>query len=95
MTGIQGLCGEKICAGCGVRGGRGTRGVSACRCRGGHVTDIHRRTVGEADMQLDFAEQPVLMFRNTGGSHRNLVYSRPYSHMGWINLVMESYGQEP
>ena len=46
-------------------------------------------------MQLDFAEQPVLMFRNTGDSHLNVVYSRPDSHMGWINSVTESYGQEP
>ena len=46
-------------------------------------------------MQLDFAEQPVLMFRNTGDSHLNVVYSRPDSYMGWINSVMESYGQEP
>ena len=62
---------------------------------GGHATDIHRRTAGEADMQLDIAEQPVLMFRNIGDSHLNVVYSRPDSHMGWINSVMEFYGQEP
>ena len=62
---------------------------------GGHATDIHRRTVGEADMQHDFAEQPVLMFSNTGDCHLNVVYSRPDSHMGWINSVTESYGQEP
>ena len=62
---------------------------------GEHATDMHRRTVGEAEMQLDFAEQPVLMFRNTGDSHLNVVYSRPGSHMGWINSVMESYRQEP
>ena len=46
-------------------------------------------------MQLDFAEQPVLMFRNAGGSHLNVVYSRSDSHMGWINSVTEYYGQEP
>ena len=62
---------------------------------GGHATDIHRRTVGEADMQLDIAEQPVLMFRNTGGSHLNVVCSRFDSHMGWINSTIEFHGQEP
>ena len=46
-------------------------------------------------MQLDLAEQPVLMFRNTGGSHLNVVYSRFDSHMGWINSAMEFHGQEP
>ena len=61
---------------------------------GRHTTDIHRRTVGEADMQLDLAEQPVLMFCNTGGSHLNVVYSCFDSHMGWINSAMEIHGQE-
>ena len=46
-------------------------------------------------MQLDLAEQRVLMFCNTGGSHLNMVYSRSYSYMGWINSAMESCGQEP
>ena len=45
-------------------------------------------------MQLDFAEQPVLMFRNSGDSHLNVVYSHLDSHTGWINSVMESSGQE-
>ena len=81
-------------AGCGAPGGRGSRGISA-RCCCGHATNIQRRPVGEADMQLDFAEQPVLMFRNTGDTYLNVVYSRPDSHMGWINSVTESYGQEP
>ena len=62
---------------------------------GGRATDILRRTAGEAVMQLDFPEQPVLMFRDTGDSHLNVVYGRPDSHMGWINSVTESYGQEP
>ena len=62
---------------------------------GEHTTDIHPRIVGEADVQLDFAEQPALMFRNAGDSHLNVVYSRPDSHMGRINSVTESYGQEP
>ena len=59
------------------------------------IIEIHCRTVGEAEIWLDFAKQPVLMFRNTGDSHLNMVYSRPDSQMGWINSVTEPYGQEP
>ena len=62
---------------------------------GRHATDIHRRTVGETDMQLDLAKQPVLVLRNTGDRRLNVVYSRPDGHMGWINSVTEFYGQEP
>ncbi len=55
-----------------------------------HTTDIHRRSVGEAVMQLDLAEQPVLMFRNAGNGHLNVVYRRPDGHIGWIDLVAET-----
>ena len=46
-------------------------------------------------MQLDLAEQPILMFLNTGDGHLNGVYSRPDNHMGWFNSVTEFGGQEP
>ena len=55
-----------------------------------HTSDIHRRSVGEAVMQLDLAELPVLMFRNSGNDHLNVVYRRPDGHIGWIDLVAET-----
>jgi ribosomal subunit interface protein len=55
-----------------------------------HTTDIHRRSVGEAVMQLDLAEHPVLMFRNSGNGHLNVVYRRPDGHIGWIDLVADT-----
>ena len=59
---------------------------------GEHTTNILCRTVGEADVQLDFVEQPVLMFSNTVDGHLNGVYSRPDSYMGWITSMTESGG---
>ncbi len=55
-----------------------------------HTSDIHRRTVGEAVMQLDLSEQPVLLFRNAGNGHLNVVYRRPDGHIGWIDLIADS-----
>ncbi|MBL6954731.1 MAG: ribosome-associated translation inhibitor RaiA [Alphaproteobacteria bacterium] len=55
-----------------------------------HTSDIHRRSVGEAVMQLDLAELPVLMFRNSGNNHLNVVYRRPDGHIGWIDLVADT-----
>ncbi|MDP6832300.1 MAG: ribosome-associated translation inhibitor RaiA [Alphaproteobacteria bacterium] len=54
-----------------------------------HTSDIHRRSVGEAVTQLDLAELPVLMFRNSGNGHLNVVYRRPDGHIGWIDLVAD------
>ena len=55
-----------------------------------HTSDIHLRSVGEAVMQLDLAELPVLMFRNSDNSHLNVVYRRPDGHIGWIDLVADT-----
>ena len=55
-----------------------------------HTSDIHRRSVGEGVMQLDLAELPVLMFRNSGNGNLNVVYRRPNNHIGWIDLVAHS-----
>ncbi|MDA1100947.1 MAG: ribosome-associated translation inhibitor RaiA [Proteobacteria bacterium] len=54
-----------------------------------YTSDIHRRSVGEAVMQLELAEQPILMFRNSGNGHLNVVYRRPDGHIGWIDLVAD------
>ncbi len=55
-----------------------------------HTSDIHRRSVGEAVMQLELAEQPILMFRNSGNGHLNVVYRRPDGHIGWIDLLADT-----
>ena len=55
-----------------------------------HTTDIHRRSVGEAVMQLDLLEQPVLMFRTSDNDNLNVVYRRPDGHIGWIDLVADT-----
>ena len=59
---------------------------------GEHTTNILYRTEGEADVQLEFVEQPVLMFCNTVDGHPDGLYSRPDSYMGWITSMTESGG---
>lgn len=50
-------------------------------------SEIHSRTVGEAVMEMDLADLPVVLFRNAGNGHLNAVYRRPDGHIGWIDLV--------
>lgn len=57
------------------------------------TSDIHSRSVGEAVMQMDLTDAPVLMFRNSGNGHLNVVYRRTDGHIGWIDLV-EAAGSE-
>lgn len=47
----------------------------------------HVRTcsVGEAVMQMDLAEAPVVLFKNSGHGRLNIVYRRPDGHIGWID----------
>ncbi|MGH7042678.1 MAG: ribosome hibernation-promoting factor, HPF/YfiA family [Acetobacteraceae bacterium] len=47
--------------------------------------EISRLTVGEAVMQLDLADQMVLMFRNRATGELNVVYRRPDGNLGWID----------
>jgi ribosomal subunit interface protein len=49
------------------------------------TTDIEHLTVGEAVMQLDLADQTVLMFRNSGSGEINVVYRRNDGHIGWLD----------
>lgn len=49
--------------------------------------DVHARTVGEAVMEMDLADLPVVLFRNAGNGHLNVVYRRHDGHVGWIDLV--------
>jgi len=48
-------------------------------------TDIPVLSVGEAVMQLEFIDAPVLVFKNGGTGRINVVYRRPDSHIGWID----------
>jgi len=48
-------------------------------------TDISHLTVGEAVMQLDLADQTVLMFRNSASGEINVVYRRADGHIGWLD----------
>ncbi len=49
------------------------------------ATDIEYLTVGEAVMQLDLADQTVLMFRNNASGEINVVYRRADGHIGWLD----------
>ncbi len=48
-------------------------------------TEINLLSVGEAVMQMDLADQPVLMFRNSATSELNVVYRRTDGNIGWID----------
>ncbi len=48
-------------------------------------TDIAHLSVGEAVMQLDLADQLVLMFRNCASGEINVVYRRTDGHIGWLD----------
>ena len=52
--------------------------------------DVHTRTVGEAVMELDLSDLPVVLFRNAGNGHLNVVYRRTDGHVGWMDLAEES-----
>jgi ribosomal subunit interface protein len=42
-------------------------------------------TVSDAVMHMDLTDQPLLMFRNAGSGHLNVVYKRSDGNIGWIN----------
>ncbi len=47
-------------------------------------TQIPSISVGEAVMQMELAEAPVLVFRNEGTDSVNVVYRRDDGNIGWI-----------
>ncbi|MGI3778109.1 MAG: ribosome hibernation-promoting factor, HPF/YfiA family [Janthinobacterium lividum] len=49
------------------------------------AVEISLLTVGEAVMRMDLADQPVLMFRNSGSGELNVVYRRRDGNVGWID----------
>lgn len=48
-------------------------------------TKIPSLSVGEAVMQMEIANAPVLVFRNEGHSGINVVYRREDGNIGWID----------
>jgi ribosomal subunit interface protein len=48
-------------------------------------TQIGTLTVSEAVMQLDLADRPVLMFRNSASGGINVVFRRPDGHVVWLD----------
>lgn len=48
-------------------------------------TKIPELSVGEAVMQMEIADAPVLVFRNEGHSGINVVYRREDGNIGWID----------
>jgi ribosomal subunit interface protein len=47
--------------------------------------EILRLSVSDAVMQMDLADQSVLMFRNSATGELNVVYRRSDGHIGWID----------
>ncbi|WP_296417683.1 ribosome hibernation-promoting factor, HPF/YfiA family [Pseudooctadecabacter sp.] len=48
-------------------------------------TKIPSLSVGEAVMQMELADAPVLVFRNEGNKGINVVYRRDDGNIGWID----------
>ncbi len=46
---------------------------------------VRTLTVGEAVMQLNLADAPALLFRNSAHGALNVVYRRPDGNIGWID----------
>jgi len=49
------------------------------------TTDIKTLSVGEAVMQMDLQEAPVLLFKNAANEGLNMVYRRPDGNIGWVD----------
>jgi ribosomal subunit interface protein len=48
-------------------------------------TTLREMTVGQAVMQLDLSEQPVVVFKNAAHGRLNVVYRRRDGHIGWVD----------
>ena len=49
------------------------------------ATEILSLTVSEAVLQLDLADLPALMFKNSAHGGLNMIYRRPDGNIGWID----------
>ena len=56
------------------------------------TTYVSTLTVGEAVMQMDLADTPALVFKNTAHGGLNVVYRRPDGNIGWIDPAQQSEG---
>lgn len=50
-----------------------------------NTTALRTMTVGAAVLQLDLADQPVIVFKNAANNRISVVYRRPDSNVGWID----------
>ena len=48
-------------------------------------TKIKSLSVSEAVMQMELADEPVLVFKNEKGDGLNIVYRRNDGNIGWID----------
>jgi ribosomal subunit interface protein len=55
-------------------------------------TELPQLTVGEAVMQMDLGDAPVLLFRNRSHGEFNVVYRRSDGNIGWIDPVNRGGG---
>ena len=49
------------------------------------TAQISRLSVSDAVMQMDLANQTVLMFRNSASGELNVIYRRSDGNIGWID----------
>ena len=49
------------------------------------LAEVPSMTVGMAVLELELADAPVLMFRNSAHGGLNVVFRRPDGHIGWID----------
>ena len=69
----------------GAEPNRGSLGEAYATVIAETQTEIATLSVGEAVMQMDLADQMVVMFRNSVSRQLNVVYRRPDGHIGWID----------
>lgn len=68
-----------------IAGGNGKAAVAYATVVAENPTEISQLSVSEAVMQMDLADQQVLMFRNSATGELNVVYRRGDGHIGWID----------
>jgi len=56
------------------------------------AAEINWLSVDEAVMQMDLADQPLLMFRNRQSGTLNVVYRRSDGNIGWIDPGQQGVG---
>ncbi|SNZ20671.1 ribosome hibernation-promoting factor, HPF/YfiA family [Cohaesibacter gelatinilyticus] len=52
------------------------------------TSPIRAMSVGDAVMELDLVDAPVVVFRNAGDDGINIVYKRKDGHIGWVNPTL-------